>query len=106
MHLHKNRLVNSKHNTLLFSIIIHIMSIMKDIPNSTQKDTLPQFIITPVATLAQNMKLVKQRTLAQMLGIADGDTSDEDTDGADFVVSKKPKKETVQNGRYNTPVRK
>ena len=79
---------------------------MKDTPIPIQKDTVPQFIISPVATLVQNMKSAKQRALTQILNIGNGVTSDNDTDNVDFVVSKKPKKETVQNGRYNTPVRK
>ena len=43
-------------------VLLSIMSIMKDTPNPTQKDTVPQFIIRPGATLVQNMKSVKQQT--------------------------------------------
>ena len=72
---------------------------------STTKDVVPQFIITPVATLVDQMKSVKQSTLTQMLGINDDDDDDLYTSDPDFVSPKKAKKETVKKRGHNTPVK-
>ena len=68
----------------------------------TTKDEVPQFIITPVATLVDQMMSVKQSTFKQILGVNDDDM---DTDNTDFISGKKEKKETVKNRGYNTPMK-